>query len=257
MPANRISNQEVIPEIESSIFEGHEAAHLAVGIVAVGDNVLPGLENEFHGYQLLRGNVYARQKAYMSEEELNSDGTETDVDDSRSVHFAVIENAMNNPRVVAAMRLIVKSPQDARPLPIEEHYPEAFVEGEAGMYSTEVSRLIARHENPKVQGKLKWPLFAAGVSYIVDHQLGPVFGAVEESLEQGLQTAGVPVSSIGEPKFVEEFNATKLPIRIDIPGLSQRLEEDKPDLLDAMQALTKGFVYSGTSRHAIPVATVA
>lgn len=245
MPSNRISTPDVIPQIESRLFDEHETAHLAVGIVALGNEVMPGLENEYAGYTLLRGNVYAKQKNYMPLDELNADGTETDPDDARSIHFAVIENAMDSQRVVGAMRLIIKSREGEAPLPIEDHYPEAFSSGPALALSTEVSRLICRHENKKVQRNLKWPLFTAGVSYVIENGLGPVFGAVEESLEQGLQTAGVPVSQLGTAKYVEEFNASKLPIRIDIAGLARKIEDDQPNLLSAMHVLKNDFVYSG------------
>lgn len=255
--SDHLSNHNVIPSIESELFLGNETAHLAVGIVAVGNEVIPSLENEYRGYSLLRGNVYARQKNYMPLDNLNPDGTETDIDDARSIHFAVVENAITDTRVVGAMRLIVKSGVQSTPLPIEEHYPEAFADGPAPLLSTEVSRLICRHENPKIQNKLKWLPFAAGVTYIVENQLGPVFGAVEQNLEQSLQLAGVPVSTIGTPKYVPEFNATKLPIRIDIPGLAQRLEGDRPELLKAMHVLNRDFVYSGTARPAVPLPEAA
>lgn len=257
MPASQISNNEVIPVINSNIFEGHEDSHLAVGIVALGNVVVPGREAEYDGYTLLRGNVYARQKNYMPIADLNENGTETDVDDSRSVHFAVIENAMNNTRVVGAMRLIVKSKLEDAPLPIEEHYPSAFEDGPAPLLSTEVSRLICRHENPKIQGKLKWPLFTAGVTYVMEHQLGPVFGAVEKEFEKSLGMAGVPVTPLGEAIYVPEFNATKLPIRVDVFGLSQKIEGEHRELRDAMQSLSRDFVYSGTSRSGKPKEAVA
>lgn len=247
MPISLISNQEVIPCIESSVFNGHETARFAVGIVAVGSNVVAGLENEYNGYTLLRGNVYARQKNYMPLDELNADGTETDADDPRSVHFAVIENTLNNKRVVGAMRLIIKSKQYDSILPIEDHYPDAFKDGPAPILSTEVSRLICRHENIKAQRDLKWPLFSAGVTYVTKEGLGPVFGAVEAQFERSLGMAGVPVTALGAPIYVPEFNATKLPIRVDVSNLSKKIEGDHPYLFDAMRSVEKHFVYSGSA----------
>jgi N-acyl-L-homoserine lactone synthetase len=242
-----ISNEAVIPSVDSLVFAERPEAHLAVGIVAVGSDVIPGLEDEFQGYTLLRGNVYARQRNYMPVSELNDDGTETDVDDSRSVHFAVIENALESPRVVGAMRLIIKSHEDDAPLPIEHHYPNAFSQGPAAAMSTEVSRLIGRHERPRIQSHLKWLLFSAGVAYVMEHGLGPVYGAVETTLQRGLRIAGVPTVALGEAEFVEEFNASKLPIRVDIPGLAHKLESDQPELFSAMQSVASNFVYSGVS----------
>lgn len=240
-----ITNSEVIPEIESQLFSDCPGSHLAAGIIAVGNTVMPGLDGVFEGYSLLRGNVYAKQKKYMPIDLLNEDGTETDPDDARSVHFAVVENALMSARVVGAMRLIIKSCEDSRALPIEAHYPEAFVNGPAPLYSTEISRLISRHEDAKVQRGSKWLLFTAGVSYVTGHELGPVYGAVEASLARGLRIEGVPATQLGAPKFVEEFNATKQPIRVDVHGLTQKIEGDQPNLLDAMRTHQGDFVYSG------------
>ena len=241
-----ISNNEVIPVIESNIFSGHESAHLAVGIVAIGENVVSGLENEYKGYTLLRGNVYARQKNYMPVYDLHADGTETDVDDSRSVHFAVIENIMENQRVIGAMRLIIKSKKYDSILPIEEHYPDAFKDGPVPILSTEVSRLICRHENTRTQRDLKWPLFSAGVTYVTKEGLGHVYGAVEAQFQKGLGMAGVPVTPLGEPIYVPEYNATKLPIRVDVTNLTKKIVGDHPHLFGAMQSAEKHFVYSGS-----------
>jgi N-acyl-L-homoserine lactone synthetase len=255
-----ISNQEVIPEVQSDLFVSHEESRFAVGIVAIGNDITPGLENEYQGYTLLRGNVYGKQQNFMPLDELNPDGTETDPDDARSVHFAIIENAVSNPRVVGSMRLIIKSKEHNNALPIEEHYPESFEDGHSPLGSTEASRLIGRHEDLNLQRGLKWILFTAGVSYILDHDLGPVYGAVERSLARGLRMEGMPVTELAEPKFVEEFNSVKLPIRIDITGLARKMETDQPGVLKDMQELTNNFVYSGVaplSTGALPKVTAA
>jgi len=76
--------------------------------------------------------------------------------------------------------------------------------------------------------------------------LGPVFGAVEAQFRKGLGIAGVPVTALGEPIYVPEFNATKLPIRVDVTNLTKKIEGDHPYLFDAMQAVEKHFVYSGS-----------
>jgi N-acyl-L-homoserine lactone synthetase len=245
MSIDIIANQEVIPEIESRVFEGHEFSRFAVGIVAVGSEVVPELEGEFQGYTLLRGNVYAGQKNYMPASELNADGTETDADDARSVHFAVFENATPATKVVGSMRLIIKGSEDDRPLPVEDHYPEVFADAAAPGKSTESSRLISRHENRGVQKGIKWLLFTAGVSYIVENDLGPVFGAVERPLARGLAMEGMPVQELAEPKFVEEFNASKQPIKIDIDELAHRMKESGSGLLEAMSTRNGSFVYTG------------
>jgi hypothetical protein len=250
MSTNLITpNPEFIPDIQSDLFVGHEQSRFAVGIVAVGVNAMPGRESEYHGYGLLRGNVYAYEQQYMPVADLNEDGTESDMDDLRSIHFAVIENAIRSPRVVGTMRLIIKSREDNWPLPIEDHYPEAFADGDVPILSTEVSRWICRHEDRKIQSNLRWPLFTAGVNAINDNNLGPVFGAVKENLARGLNISGVPVTNlIPKAKFIPEFNAEKLPIRVEINELTQRLEDDRPELTEAIRAASANaeFTYSGT-----------
>jgi N-acyl-L-homoserine lactone synthetase len=243
----------VIPQVESSLFEGRDVGELAVGIVAVGQEVIPGLEDEHQGYLLLRGNVYAREKRYMPIGDLNHDGTETDPDDLRSIHFVLLENAPGGARVVGTMRLIIKGSGDVDPLPIERHYPESFPVSGAPAFSAEVSRLICRHEHPRVQTRLKWPLFSAGVTYLLERGLGPVYGAVDEHLNLGLQRDGVPVTALGAARYVPEYNAVKAPIRIDLDGLARRIDSTERELVDAMHVLDNAFVYS---RVRVPVLRV-
>lgn len=233
-----------IPKVSTStLFHGRSDSRFAVGIVAYGGHVVPGLEEEHRAYGLLRANVYARERHYMSVDGLNADGTETDGDDPRSVHFGLYENAATSVRAVGSMRLIIKEEGDARPLPIEQHYGSLFETQPAPAGSVEVSRLISRHESPDVQRNLKWPLFAASVSYIVDNGLGAVFGAVEEELEDRLRKDGVPVTALAEPHFVPEFNSAKLPIRVDIAGLGAKLQGDTPTLFEASRRVEREFVY--------------
>lgn len=248
MSLDVITNQQVIPSIESHVFEGHETSRLALGVVASGSEITPGLENEFNGYMLLRGHTYGMQKGFIPLDELNKDGSEKfDPDDERSIHFAVIENAMRSTRVVGAMRLIVKTSDHPEVLPVELHYPAVFAEtGPSPVLSTESSRLISRHEDHNLSNSAKWALFAAGVSYVANNNLGPVYGVVERRLALGLKHEGIPLTELAEPEFIEDFNATKQPVRIDIPGLVQHFRQQKPGMLEAMKVLDKGFVYSGS-----------
>lgn len=247
MTFGRIGTREVIPNIKSDLFVGHETSHLAVGIVAVGIRAVSGLENEFKGYSLLRGNVYGRQKQYVRLEDLNADGAETDPDDKRSVHLVLIENVATSTRVVGAMRLIVKSREHGNLLPIEHHYPEAFPAGPAPIFSTEVSRLICRHEDKQTQTSLKWLLFTAGVSYLTSQSRGisPVFGVVEKTVSDLLRVGGVPIHMLAPTKFVAGFNAVKAPFRIDLDRLNQKIKDDRSVLHKSMQVLNSEFVYSG------------
>ena len=245
MTFGRIGTREVIPNIESDLFVGHETSHLAVGIVAIGSNAVSGLENEFKGYSLLRGNVYGRQKQYVRLDDLNADGAEIDPDDERSVHLTLIENIATSTRVVGAMRLIIKSPEYRNLLPIEAHYPEAFPTAPVPILGTEVSRLICRHEDKQTQTSLKWLLFTAGVSHAMSRGLGPVFGVIEQTLSDLLIAEGVPIHMLAPTKFVAGFNAVKAPFHLDLDRLHEKIKDDRSMLHKSMQVLNSEFVYSG------------
>jgi len=88
----QVTNEMVMPRIETDIFVGHEAARFAVGILAVENEVVANRHEEYLGYLRLRANVYADQTNIIPKEQVLADGTERDKDDIRSVHFAVIEN---------------------------------------------------------------------------------------------------------------------------------------------------------------------
>lgn len=239
---HNITHDLVIPNIHTRLFAGHETARFAVGMIANGDSIMQERGQEYLGYLRLRANVYADQMQFIPKEEVAEDGTETDRDDSRSVHFAIIENAGKNKRVVAAMRLITKSKEDARPLPIEEFFhDEAFADEEAPIGSTEVSRYICRHENPKVMRQLKWPLYTAGLTYVTAKNLGPTFAVVEKFLEIGLNKTGIPISRIAEPKFVPEYNSHNMGIKIDTHLLGQLMgitTSTSPSRLTTHEAFT-------------------
>ena len=235
------------------LFIDLDEAHFAFGIVAIGGTPTPGRKSEYAAYLRLRGNVYAHEMHYMPVEHLNADGTESDADDERSVHFAVFENSDGMVRAVGGMRLILKSVERPGPLPIERHYPEAFVDAPASLTSVEVSRLIGRHEEVRTQSLIKWPLFLAGVAWVLEHGFPDAYGVVERSLERRLRTDGVPVSELAGEKFVPEFNTINRPIRVDVPSLGARMSSVHPHLFDSMRTVKHRFVYSGT----IPKVTLA
>ncbi len=250
MPHNNgsISTTEVIPAVETSVFAGYEASRLAVGILAVGNDVMPGRDEEFKAYLRLRANVYAEQTGMLGPEHVREDGTETDGDDSRSVHFGVIENGVRGQRLIGSMRLIIKSTKEDRPLPIEDYFPDTFSEGAAPIGSTEVSRFICRHESSAVQALAKWQLYSKTLAYGITHQLGPVYAVVEPGLERRLTADGVPNVRLAEPKLVPEYNADNLAIVIDTHGLGQVLEARTPGLVAAMSLAETDFTYLGTRR---------
>ncbi|MFI5212676.1 MAG: hypothetical protein ACHQTE_01820 [Candidatus Saccharimonadales bacterium] len=210
-----------IPIIESGIFDVNQDARFAIGMVALGDVIMQGRENEFWGAAKLRSNVYL-DKGFVTPTDLDENGTELDYDDSRSIHFAVFERTAVSSlaRVVANMRLIVKG-IDEPPLPLEKYYPEVFEACQAMPTSTEVSRLISRHEDPTIQNMLTWSMFIAGLKHVDKNNLGPVYGLLEPNLARGLVGQGVPVSVIAEEKYIARINATKQPVQIDVERLKK------------------------------------
>lgn len=228
---SRVDNEQVIPVIQSSVFDGHPGASFAVAIVRDGGQVREGFSAESEGYGRLRGNVYALQQGYMPEEELNPDGTEDDADDLRSVHFVVLQRREEIVRVVGGQRFIVKAGVDDEPLPVEKHFPDAFSEP-APANSTETSRLIARNGDPAFHILTKWLLLSAGLTYALERNLGPMYGAVEYGFARRLQADGVPVVQLGEARHVPEFNARKMPIEIMLADMRRNMLSKRHGILE-------------------------
>lgn len=226
-------------EFSPKIFEGHENARFAVGILAIGDEVLPGLDDEFAGYALERARRYI-EAGYITTADLNADGTELDKDDSRSVHIVAVQNFVDRARAAGTMRLVVKSSGDEM-LPVEGLCPDAFPEP-ATSGSVEVSRLTA------LSGVLTRMLFANGVSYVGHQKLGPAYGLVTPGLRESLRAMhAVPVDELGQERFIRAINSSKLPIRVDVNGLTHNMMQgDQADVFAAMRsAHAAGFTYSG------------
>ncbi len=242
----QVTNEMVIPRIETDIFVGHEAARFAVGILAVENEVVANRHEEYLGYLRLRANVYADQTNIIPKEQVLADGTERDKDDIRSVHFAVIENLGNSQRVIAAMRLIVKSQKDSRPLPIEGYFPEVFEGAAASEKSIEVSRYICRHEDPRIQGRLKWPLYKLGLSYAMVNDLGPTYAIIETPLERQLGMAGVSTHRIAEAKFIEDYNSSNMAVEIDTNKLANAMNLSKEAVVNQALAAKDQMIYFDT-----------
>ncbi len=225
-----VTNDLVIPSFETDLFAYHQDAQFAFGKIAVGNVVVPGLEDVYDNYLRLRGAVYSWQTNMISSDLVREDGSETDDDDARSVHIGIIENLRDTQRVVGSIRIIEKTPQFNAPLPIEDFFGDVFEDPEmmhgvdvSKSSPVEISRYICRHENTRVQNSLKWPLFKTVVSHIMDTGANPTFAVVEEFLEKDLQRNGVVINRIADPKFVPEYNDANLAVTIDVPDLAQKL----------------------------------
>jgi N-acyl-L-homoserine lactone synthetase len=256
-----VPNEAVIPIFETDLFAGNEEARFAVGILAVGDEIVVGREAEFTAYTQLRGKVYAHQTRMIPTDVLNHDDSETDHDDARSVHFGIFEqvtpdeeNRALRARSVGAIRLIIKSAEDDRPLPVEDFFPEAFEGNPAPLGSTEASRLIARHESAVVQGAIKWTSYAAAEAYILNHNLGPTYATVEPGLEKDFARSRMPFNRIADPKYVPEYAADNLGLEIDTTGFAEIVKRVKPGLLEGLTEHEGNFFYYGRQLPAIAAA---
>lgn len=246
-----ISNEMVIPQIESGWFQGHEESAFAIGMIAVGDQILPGRESEFEGYLKLRANVYAYQTQMIPTELVRHDGTEIDEDDARSTHWALLENMPNDSaRVVGSIRTIEKRGANAAPLPIEDFFPEIYTKDPLPQGSVEVSRYIARHEDLRTQALLSEPLFAKVVSHVTAYGLGPTFGVVEPKVERHLGgKLNVPITRVADPKYVPEYAADNLGIFVDIPLMASRFGLDSNSSINKIRATEQNIDYFNLSRR--------
>ena len=235
-------NNQLIPVVESKVFIDRPYIRFAIGEVAVNGTIVNSYDNEFFGAAQLRVNTYLSRE-FVKIDELDDNGTELDQNDSRSAHFVVLERAAvaSMARVVGNMRLVIKSPDNPAPLPVESFYPEVFSENPLPIGSVEVSRLIARHEDLRVQSLLKWPLFIAGYKYVEHNKLGPVYGLLTPALTRRLRMQHIPISAITEkPKYIEAINATKQPVIIDVPLLKSAIDATGDQGIDVTKG---GFSY--------------
>lgn len=217
---------EIIPTIKSNVFErpGSEGLNFALGMVANQGRVARGHSDTFYGALQLRGRVY-HEKGFVALSDLDGPDTRAEIpdyDDMRSAHFVILERTLapSKARLVGNMRLDIKGKNDNR-LPIETYFPEVFEAEEARERSAEVTRLVLRHENAAMQSVLKWTLFLAGLRFVDERGLGPVFGVVEEKFASSLTTQQVPIKALAEKKYIADINAEKQPIEIDVPRLRE------------------------------------
>jgi N-acyl-L-homoserine lactone synthetase len=240
-----ITNEMVIPVIETDLFSKNQESRFALGMLAVGNDIIEGREDLFEGYLRLRASVYAYQTRMIPTEHVREDGTEVDEDDSRSVHWAIFEQDGDDAslaRVVASIRTIIKSEEDPRVLPIEEFYPDSFKDP-VPLGGVEVSRYISRHEDDSVQKQLSHPMFKAVVGYLTARCLGPTYGVVEEPIEAQLARHGVPMRRIAEPKYVPEYADFNLGFEAYVPAMAMAWGMDNQATLDRLVATEKDINY--------------
>ena len=239
-----ISNTDVIPVFDSELFtQSPEAreSRFAIGIIAVDNEVAPGREEEYQAYLKLRANVYADQTNMLDKEEVRPDGTESDKDDARSYHIGIFEqDAAGKARAESSIRIIVKDGEHPENLPIED-----FFGIEAPLGTNEASRLISRHENPRIQEMNKLYLFAAAIACIRNHNLGNSYATVEPAVEALFNRGGMPNERVAEPVYVPKYKAENLGLVIDTEAYAEKLEAIMPGKLDEFTVNEGKMIYYG------------
>jgi len=236
-----ISNEEAVPVIDCDIFSSHEDSRFALGVLRPNDVMSYKPESLAQAYLRLRANVYVDQTGMLTNPEVKRlDGTELDKDDERSTHFIVVENRLGKAAVFACGRMIEKTDMDD-PLPIETFFPDAFT-FPASLKTTEVSRFISRHDEPRHSMIAKKELMTAGLAHSLTNNLGPVLAVVEPKFERDLRLMRVPVKNIAQPRMVMEYNDENLGIEIDMIKLQQRLGEEA---VKKMTVPVGSYVYWG------------
>lgn len=197
--------ESIVPSVETSRFTDPQQ-EMWVGIVAMGGTVVA--PDEYKATGRLRANVYIDEMHFLPSEARLSDGTESDVDDARSRHYAVLENTGEGARAVGTIRAIIKRGEDDA-LPVERLFPEVFAEHPAPVGSLEASRFIARSDNKNKQHAISFALIRAIVAQAAQHENNPIYAVVEEPLRQRFIQGGIPFTQISEAKPIPEYNDTE------------------------------------------------
>lgn len=237
----------VNPEVPVDLFNSHAQAKFWIGRVATMGIADGNCEEYYDGLLEFRANVYIHELEFISIEDesgnpiLNMNGTpvldefgrETDDDDERSINFASIEHinidtAEEGARVVGSGRLIVKQGA-SRELPIEHYFPELFIDNPLPDHVVEISRFIARHSDTEAftQHKIALGIIRAMVHYAVNNDIEDSYCMIEKPLVKLLNFIGLPLTVIGEPKDVPEYNGILYPVKIEPYKIIDSLEKDK------------------------------
>ncbi len=234
-----------IPFVETSVFDDMPNAQFWIGKVAVmGETSLPA---EYTAIRQLRANIYIDKEGFLTPESRQSDGGESDEDDSRSILFAVIENMGEEKRAVGTTRLIVKRSENDL-LPVEKLFPEVFNDTPAPVGSTEASRFIAEHPNKMTKHLISLSGIRAMDLEALDRGFEPVYAVIEARLAGMFDFIGLPYKRMTELKFLEEYSTPNMAIEIDPKQVREEIKKDLTGQLllsqffqDALVSLGLGY----------------
>lgn len=211
-----IGNDKAVPIVSNDLFNGADNMRFATILFGLGAHPKGVDQSLFSGYLSLRKNVYVDQTGILDASEEFDAGTESDRDDSRSVHIAVFENHGDGKvAVIGCLRLIVK--QDKEPLPIEVFYPEVFEQKPVKVGDVEMSRFISRAEKGKGDNyHIIMSLFGSSLNYALQNGISFAYGVIETKLWHAMQSLSSVSKKIGELKMIEEYNTENIGIAMDI-----------------------------------------
>lgn len=223
------------PITSSNIFDANPDAKLWIGIAGDEMGVYhPGI---YTAARILRANKYI-EKNFLPETARQSDGGEMDADDWRSSHFVAAEQLEDGKvQVVGNMRSILKRDEDDL-LPIEHHFPDAFVDNPAPVGSVEASRFIQDHENKGVGHAISLALMRAVNTQAYEMARQPVYAIIESGLKRRFGIVGLPLEVIAEPRPLADYgNTVNMAVKFDPKEIMDTVDTD----IDAAKLITHFF----------------
>lgn len=219
------------PNIDPSLFDGHDTARFWIGKTALF-NVIENPEM-YAASLVLRARVYVHEMKFLPPTALTVSGHESDIDDDRSVHFAVAEQSRDGKeaRVTGTARMIVKRDSEDL-LPVEENFPEIFAENPIETDCLEVSRFISRHEDRYLQHVVSLSLIRAMTHFSLKNDVPKVYFEIEEEFWDLLSMIGLPMKKVGDLKPIDEYGGThNMAVEIDPQEIMDAVTQDKTGTL--------------------------
>lgn len=234
-------------EVPVDLFESHPNAAFWIGRVATMGSAVENMQDYYDGLLEFRANVYIHELGFIqafdvdgtpAENEngtlvLDEFGRETDDDDERSVSFTTIEHTGigtddEAARIVGSGRLIVKYGA-SKELPIERYFPELFKDNPLPDDAAEISRFIARHDGQDTyaQHKIALGVMRAMTHYGIENDIHESYCIVEKPLLRLLNFMGFPITVMGEPKDIPEYNGVLYPVKLEPFKIMESIGKDK------------------------------
>lgn len=213
------------PVVETDLFKVAPEANYWLGSVADEQGIALG--GVYHAARIFRANSYIDDHRFLAPSARQADGGEMDNDDWRSAHFVALHNNQDGTgEVVGNIRSILKR-SEGELLPVEYHFPEAFTDEPAPVYSVEASRFIAKHPEKLIQSAISVGLMRAVIMSTFTEAREPIYAIVEEPLERRFAGVGLPYTRIADPKPLEEYgNTINMGLKFEPKEILKVVDED-------------------------------